>query len=75
MTYDERGSFKLLRFNPLRAGRGAPAAEVEIQSEDLQAVFWMTKREVQKNIEEFGEHDGLRAALDAYLQWERKANR
>lgn len=42
--------FKLIRFNQIRAGRGAPAAEVEITSEDHQVTLWMSLNDIRKNL-------------------------
>lgn len=58
--------FQLLRFNPRRAMRGAPAAEVRIMDEDNSLMFWMSEKNIKDNIEQFGEHPGLLAALQAY---------
>ena len=58
--------FKLLRFNPRRAARFAPAAEVEITEGEHCDVMWMSRSDIVKNIEEFGNHPGLLAALGAY---------
>tara|TARA_R110002072_G_scaffold238769_2_gene396366 strand:+ start:288364 stop:288951 length:588 start_codon:yes stop_codon:yes gene_type:complete len=53
---------RLLRFNPRRAARGAEAAEVEIGSD----VLWMSRRDISRNITEFGPLPGLLAAQSAY---------
>lgn len=58
--------FTLLRFNPRRAMRGAPAAEVEFQSGGDCALLWMTEKDIRDNIEDFGEHHALLQALQAY---------
>lgn len=58
--------FQLLRFNPRRAMRGAPAAEVRIMDEDGSVAFWMSEKDIRGNIADFGEHPGLLAALQAY---------
>lgn len=59
-------TYKLIRFNPRRAARKVGAAEVEISDGDNEVRLWMTKRDVEKNILEFGDHKGLRDALNAY---------
>lgn len=59
--------FKLIRFNPRRAFRGAPAAEVLVSdggSED--ALLWMNERNLKNNIREFGRHPELVKALEHY---------
>ncbi len=60
------GEFKLLRFNVRRRDRGAPAAEVEINSDDLSMTLWMSKADIKRNIREFGPHPGLLLALGHY---------
>lgn len=58
-------TFKLLRYNPRRVVRGA--AEVEVRWPDGDVVsLWMTRDDVEKNIQEFGRVPGLVDALDAY---------
>lgn len=63
---DYECEFILERFNPRRAARGAPAAEVRIRSTDLETVLWMSKRDIDKNIAEFGPLPGLLEAKSAY---------
>lgn len=58
--------FTLLRFNPRRAIRGAPAAEVRIQDDENEVVFWMSVKDIENNIREFGPHPGLLEAKQAY---------
>ena len=53
---------ELVRFNPRRAARGVGAAEVEIG----EAVLWMTKGDIRKNIEQFGPLAGLLLAKERY---------
>ena len=60
------GTFTLIRFNPKRAARGVGAAEVAIHSDDLECVLWMTLRDIEANIKEFGEQPGLIAARHSY---------
>jgi hypothetical protein len=58
--------WKLVRFNPRRALRTG-AAEVEyFENGALTARLWMTKKDIQNNILEFGDHPELRKALQAY---------
>lgn len=62
-------TFKLIRYNPRRASRGAPAAEVEITSDELLATLWMSKSDIRKNLAECEEGDdasGLHEAMEAY---------
>lgn len=66
----ESGTWTLLRFNPRRAARGVPAAEVKIESRGNEVVLWMTRREIEANIRDFGPHAGLLAALAAYIRGE-----
>lgn len=54
--------FQLLRFNPRRHLRGAPAAEVSVDGTPL----WMTRADIRANIREHGEHKELWKAMDAY---------
>lgn len=58
--------YELLRFNPRRASRGAPAAEVKVQDGDNSILLWMSEKNIEDNIKDFGEHPGLLAALQAY---------
>lgn len=53
---------RLIRFNPRRAARGVGAAEVELNGE----VLWMTRRDIDLNIRDWGELPGLLHAKDAY---------
>lgn len=59
--------FKLQRFNPRRAMRSAPAAEVlvSVDGEDTD-LLWMDLRDIKRNIKEFGPHPGLLDAKEAY---------
>lgn len=58
--------FKLLRFNPRRQLRGAPAAELLIQDDDNKVVLWMSEKDIRANIKLFGPHAELSKALDHY---------
>jgi hypothetical protein len=53
---------KLLRFNPRRAMRGAPAAEVEIDGE----VLWMSRTDIRENEKLLGNLQGLHDAAVHY---------
>lgn len=60
-------SFRLVRFNPRRMRKGCSgAAEVEVADADNSVRLWMTLRDVERNIIEYGRHPGLVAALEAY---------
>lgn len=59
--------FVLRRFNPRRAMRGADAAEVECIDGEFHELLWMSKRDIEKNIKEFGPHEELLKAKAAYV--------
>ena len=68
-------TFTLLRFNPRRAARKAPAAEVKILWEEDGAmdidVLWMSLRDINQNIREHANAGdvklaGLFSAIAAY---------
>lgn len=64
---DTTFTFKLNRFNPRRAMRGAPAAELVVSCEGQEDdVLWMDERDIKRNIAEFGPHPGLLEAKEAY---------
>jgi hypothetical protein len=52
----------LRRFNPRRASRGVPAAEVEINGE----VLWMDRNDIRENEKLFGNLQGLHDAAIHY---------
>lgn len=54
--------FELVRFNPRRNARNAPAAEVRVDGE----LLWMTIKDIKNNIRDFGDHPELQKALQAY---------
>ena len=58
--------FKFIEFNPRRAVRGADAARVEVTDDDGTDWLWMNKRDIAKNIAQFGEHPELIKARHAY---------
>jgi hypothetical protein len=53
---------ELVRFNPRRAARGVGAAEVRIDGQ----LLWMTLRDIELNIGDFGPLPGLLDANMAY---------
>ena len=62
-------TFKLLRFNPRRAQRGADAAEVEISDEANSVRLWMSRSDIAKNlalVEPGDDASGLHEAEAAY---------
>jgi hypothetical protein len=59
---DDQPEFKFIEFNPFRFNRGAEAARVECDG----SWIWMSRKDIQKNIEIFGEHPELLKALEAY---------
>ncbi len=66
-TKESAPVFRLVRFNPRRMRPGCSgAAEVEITDESNSVRLWMTLKDVERNIIEFGRHPGLVAALEAY---------
>lgn len=60
--------FRFIEFNPRRALRGAEAARVAIIENGQEDWLWMSKRDVDLNIKEFGPHDELLKARLAYAQ-------
>lgn len=66
---DGRPKFELHRYNPRRAARGAEAAEVKVTWPDGEEEYlWMSKRDINANMKEWGACDGLLDALNAYRQ-------
>lgn len=59
---DDCPDFKFIEFNPRRKQRGAEAARVEADGEWM----WMSKKDIQNNIRDFGPHPELLKALEAY---------
>lgn len=59
---------ELLRFNPRRAARGAPAAEVKltVAADGWEDILWMDETDIRLNIRELGMLPGLLAAMQAY---------
>ena len=54
--------FVFVEFNPRRKSRGVEAARVSVDGDWL----WMSKRDIQNNIKEFGPHPELLKALSQY---------
>jgi hypothetical protein len=64
-----RPKFELHRYNPRRAARGAEASEVKVTWPDGEEEYlWMSKRDINANMKEWGACDGLLDALNAYRQ-------
>lgn len=60
-------TFRFVEFNPRRHMRGAPAARVAVSEDGSDEEWlWMTVRDIQLNIKEFGPNDELFKALNAY---------
>lgn len=59
-------SFRLMDFNDVRYARGADAARFEVIVDGERAVLWMSKADIEANIEEWGEHADLLKALSYY---------
>lgn len=54
--------FLFIEFNPRRKARGVEAARVEANGDWL----WMSKRDIELNIRDFGPHPELLKALECY---------
>lgn len=63
VDFDSAISFRLVQFNPRRAFRKVPAAKLDCGD---QGWLWMTKRDIELNIIEFGRHPELLKALECY---------
>lgn len=59
-------SFELIEFNGRRLARGADAARVNCELDGWQTWLWMSRKDVEANIREFGEHPELLRAREAY---------
>jgi len=65
-------SFRLDRFNPVRAARGREAAWVCMLLGGQEATWvWMSRSDIALNMEKFGAKPGLLDALAAYHKNER----
>lgn len=62
LAVPENPACVLRRFNPRRAQRGAPAAEVEIDGE----LLWMDQSDIRRNRQQFGDLPGLVDAAKHY---------
>lgn len=60
--------FRLIEFHVLRAARGADAARVAVIENGVEDWLWMSKRDVDLNIKEFGPHPELVKARLAYAK-------
>lgn len=58
--------FRFIEFNSRRAMRGAGAARVEATDDDGSEWLWMSKRDITKNMTQFGRHPELIKAHEAY---------
>ena len=62
-------TWKLTRFNPRRAFRGAPAAECECREGEYVDRLWMTPRDIKRNLADSRPGDdvsGLQLAAEHY---------
>lgn len=60
--------FRFLEFNERRAMRGAEAARVAVIESGEEDWLWMSKRDIDLNIKEFGPHAELVKAKIAYTK-------
>ncbi len=58
--------FRFEEFNPRRAVRGAEATRVVVIEDGEEDWLWMSKRDIAKNIMQFGQHPELVKAHNAY---------
>jgi len=61
---DDCPPFLLVDFNQRRKMRGADAARMQV--DDDGDWLWMSKRDLQRNIKDFGPHPELLKALEHY---------
>lgn len=62
--------FKFEEFNECRAMRGARAARVIVTDDGGEEDWlWMSRTDIQKNIQKFGHHPELLKAKLAYAGW------
>lgn len=59
--------FRFIEFNPRRALRGAEAARVAVIEDGEEDWLWMSKRDLDKNIKQFGANTELLKARLAYV--------
>ncbi len=58
--------YELRRFNPRRAARGAPAAEVAVyENGELFTVLWMDRADITLNLGQCTDADNTQGLLDA----------
>jgi len=55
-----------IAFNPRRAARGVGAAKVAFSNENGEQWLWMTKKDIELNISDHGQHPELLRAREAY---------
>ena len=60
--------FRFIEFNERRAMRGAEAARVAVIESGEECWLWMSKRDLDLNIKEFGPHAELVKAMIAYTK-------
>ncbi len=60
--------FRFIEFNERRAMRGAEAARVAVIESGEEEWLWMSKRDLDLNIKEFGPHAELVKAMIAYTK-------
>lgn len=60
--------FRFIEYNPSRAFRGKEAARVSVIEDGEEHWLWMSKRDVDLNIKEFGPHPELVKARLAYAK-------
>ena len=60
--------FRFIEFNERRAMRGAEAARVAVIESGEEGWLWMSKRDLDLNIKEFGPHAELVKARIAYTK-------
>lgn len=61
-AFDDVPEFRLVAFNPRRHARGAEAVKMDVDGQWL----WMSRKDVEANIKEFGPHPELLRAQSAY---------
>ena len=59
--------FRFIEFNPRRAMRGAEAARVAVIEDGEEDWLWMSKKDINANIKQFGPHVELLKAQLAYV--------
>ncbi|MCG9054426.1 hypothetical protein LH442_00220 [Laribacter hongkongensis] len=59
--------FRFVELNSRRANRGADAARVAVIQDGEEDWLWMSRRDIDQNINKFGEHPELLKAKQAYV--------